>query len=48
MRERGRAIPATATVPIVTEQKPIPATAPRIVEGRVSRIDDNLIESQTH
>lgn len=37
MRERGRAIPATTTVPIITEEKPIPSTAPRIVEGRVSR-----------
>lgn len=36
MRERGRAIPATSTVPIVTEDKPVPPTAPRIVEGRVS------------
>ncbi len=38
MRERGRAIPATATVPIIPEDKPIPSTAPRIVEGRVSSL----------
>lgn len=36
MRERGRAIPVTSTVPIVTEEKPLPSTAPRIIEGRVS------------
>lgn len=36
MRERGRAIPAASTVPIVMEDKPIPSTAPRIIEGRVS------------
>lgn len=35
MRERGRAIPVTSTVPIVAEEKPIPATTKRIVEGRV-------------
>ncbi|KAJ6636731.1 hypothetical protein Bhyg_15325 [Pseudolycoriella hygida] len=34
MRERGRAIPVTSTVPILTEDKPIPLSAPRIVEGR--------------
>jgi len=38
MRERGRAIPATTTVPIVAEEKQVPSTAPRIVEGRVSNL----------
>lgn len=36
MRERGRAIPATPTIPIV-ERKSSPSNPPpRIVEGRVS------------
>ena len=39
MRERGRAIPATPTIPIV-ERKSSPSNPPpRIVEGRVSMMD---------
>lgn len=36
MRERGRAIPTTPTVPIVTSKPIVPPATPRIVEGRVS------------
>lgn len=35
MRERGRAIPTTASVPIVQTPPPEPSK-PRLVEGRVS------------
>lgn len=35
MRERGRAIPTTASVPIVQKPPPEPSK-PRLVEGRVS------------
>lgn len=37
MREKGRAIPSTQTVPIVEKATPA-ASAPRIVEGRVSNL----------
>lgn len=46
MRERGRAIPTTASVPIVQTPPPEPSK-PRLVEGRVSFLAFHSVSSDS-